>query len=313
MNQSKFSLADLLTVLGALGFGFFCFLSLNFLSLGETAPSVVWAAALSLLLGGLALGAKLLKKTSCNFKTCIIWEWILLFLFVGLAFVSVFPFSHFFVVSEQKEAIQSKVIANIEQAEGLFDDYESYANNRLNIYKSRLNSVVAAKSVNPGEYREYGFIDGTDDNTQVENKMFILNTQLYPSNYEDMKELYSDWLARSKATIKYWKPIGIITVMNEVERNCTSKKNELKQFSTFRAQGETASDFDYSLTFDDVTGKITELDIPTSLSIIYATGLYVLMLLPWIIQKRDIKNLYSLFSFLKSKKDKKKSIYTVKY
>ena len=69
MSQSKFSLADLLTVLGTLGFGFFCFLSLNFKTLGDTTTSIIWAVTISLILGGLAFGVKLLKRTSRNFKT----------------------------------------------------------------------------------------------------------------------------------------------------------------------------------------------------------------------------------------------------
>jgi hypothetical protein len=286
MNQTKLSLADLLTVLGAAVFGFFCFLSLNFLSLGETVPSVVWAAVLALILGGLALGAKLLKRTSQNFKTCIIWEWVLLFLFAVVAIFALFPFSHYFAVSEQKDEIQEKVTANITQAESMFADYENYANNRLNIYESKLKSITAGKSVNPTEYSNYGFVAGTDDNTQVENKMFTLRAQLYPSNYEEMKQVDTDWLASSKATVANWKPIGIVMVMNEVESNLTSWKNELVQYSTFRAQGETANDFDYTLAFDDATGRITELDSPTSLSILYAIGLYALMLLSYFITKR---------------------------
>jgi len=319
MNQSKFSLADLLTVLGTLGFGFFCFLSLNFLSLGETIPSLIVATVIALLLGGLAFGLKLFKKTIRNFKTCIIWEWVLLLFFIIFAFVAIFPFSHYFVVSEQKANIQSKVIANIKQAEGLFADYEHYANNRLNIYKSRLNSVVAAKNVNPSEYRNYGFVNGTDDNTQVENKMFTLRAQLYPTNYSDtinhngMKEVGTTWLANAKNTIADWKPIGIVDVINKVETNITTWKNDLHQFSSFKAQGEIANDFEYPLTFDDVTGKMTELNKPTSLSIIYAIGFYTLMLLPWIIQRRSTKSKYSLFSFLKRKNNKTISEFTIDY
>ena len=69
MSQSKFSLADLLTVLGTLGFGFFCFLSLNFLTLGESTLSIIWAVLISFILGGLALGVKLLIRTSRNVNT----------------------------------------------------------------------------------------------------------------------------------------------------------------------------------------------------------------------------------------------------
>lgn len=315
MNQSKFSLADLLTVLGTLGFGFFCFLSLNFLSLGKIVPSILWAAVLALILGGLAFGAKLLKKTSRNFKTCIIWEWILLFLFVVVAFVAISPFSHYFTVLDQKADIQSRVTSTITQAEGMFADYENYANNRMNIYKSRLNSVVAARSVNPSEYRNYGFVDGTDDITQVENKMFTLRVQLYPSNYEEMKKADYTWLVKVKNIVgNSWKfTFGIVEVVNNVESNITSRKNEIKQFSQFRALGEKASDFDYSLTFDDVTDKITELGSFTIVSIAIAISLYVLMWLPWSIQDRSTKSSYSLFSFLKDKTSKKIDEFTINY
>lgn len=289
MNQSKFSFADLFTVLATIGFGFFCFLSFNFLTLEETIPSVIGAVVFALLLGGLAFGAKLLKKTSRNFKTRIIWEWVLLFFFVVVAFVAIFPFSHYFAVSEQKNEIQQKITANITQAEGMFTNYENYANNRLNIYKTHLNSVVAAKRVNPSEYRNYGFVDGTDDNTQVENKMFTLKAKLYPSNYEDMKSEDSTWIVSSKGKVADWSPLGVVNVMNNMKSNLTSWKDQLKQFSAFRAQGEIADEFDYPLTFDDVNNKFTELGSPTALSILCAIGLYVLMLLSYFITKRHTR------------------------
>jgi cytochrome bd-type quinol oxidase subunit 2 len=119
MNQSKFSLADLLTVLGTLGFGFLCFLSLNFLTLGNTQLSVTAATVIGFVLGGLAFGTKLLKRTTRKFKTCIIWERVLLFLFVITAFMAVFPFSHYFAVSAQKVKIQQKISSNITIADGM--------------------------------------------------------------------------------------------------------------------------------------------------------------------------------------------------
>src|SRR5690606_8973393 len=124
--------ADLLTVLGTLGFGFFCFLSVNCLTLGDTDSSIIYAVLISCILGGLTFGVKLLKRTSHNFKTCIIWEWILIILFIVVAFFAIIPFSHYFVVTAQKEDIKKKVVSNITQAEGIFLDYESYADNRLN-------------------------------------------------------------------------------------------------------------------------------------------------------------------------------------
>jgi len=286
MTQSKFPLADLLIVLGTLVFGFFCFLSLNFLFFGETMPSVIWASVLAFILGGLAFCAKLLKKTSTKFKTCIIWEWALLFFFVVAALVFVYPFSHYFAVSEQKADIQSKVTANIMQADGMFVEYEDYANNRLNMYQRRLNSVVAAKKVNPSEYHKYEFEDGIPDNTQVENKMFILKSKLFPSNFEEMKQVSTDWLTEAKNTVEDWKPIGIVNVMKEVEKQITNWYENLKDLSSYFGQNEITNEFEYTLTFDNLTDKITELGNSTLLSIISAIGIYVLMLLSYFITKR---------------------------
>jgi len=289
MNKSKFSLADLLTVLGTLGFGFFCYLSLNFLSLGETIPSIVWAMVISCVLGGIAYGLKLLKRTSRMFKTCIIWEWVLLFLFVVVAFLAIFPFSHYFVVSAQKADIQKKVVSNITQAEGLFSAYESYADNRLNIYKSRLESIADAQEVNPEEYKNFGFVKGTDNNTQVENKMFSLKAQLYPSNYSDMKQINSDWLSDAKDKISHWSPTGIVKVVNTLETEISSWNTQLKSYSLFRAKGEIAPDFDFPLTFDDVSSKFNQSTNPTPLALAIAITFYVLMLLSYFVTKRHMR------------------------
>ena len=289
MNQSKFSLADLLTALGAIGFGFLCFLSLNFLTLGDTQLSVIVATIIGFVLGGLAFGIKLLKQTSRNFKTNIIWEWVLLLLFLIIAYFAVFPFSHYFAVSAQQEEIKLNISSNITQAEGIFTDYQSYANNRINNYENSLKSIVTGKEVNPSEYRNYGFVDGTDDQTQIENKVFTLRAQLYPSNYKEMKLVDSTWLADAKEKIKNWSPTGIVKVINTVKTEITSWKNQLKEYSTFRAQGETVNDFDYPLTFKDATNDFTERINPTVLSIAYSLGLYVLMLLSYFITKRHTR------------------------
>ena len=290
MSQSKFSLADLLTVLGTLGFGFFCFLSLNFLTLGDTTLSIIWAVIISLILGGLAFGVKLVKRTSRNFKTFIIWEWVLIFLFVVVAFFAIFPFSHYFVVTAQKENIQNKVVSNITQAEGLFIAYESYADNRLNIYKSRLNSIVAAKRVNPEEYKNFGFVEGTDDNTQVENKMFSLKAQLYPSNYSEMKQIDSDWLSDAKDKVTSWSPTGIVKVVNTLKIEISSWNGQLKSYSSFRAKGETATDFDFPLSFDDVSGIFKQRTTPNPIALLIGFGLYLLMMLSYFITKRDTRS-----------------------
>jgi hypothetical protein len=290
MNQSKFSLADLLIVLGTLGFGFFCFLSFNFLMLGDTLPSLFLAALIAIILGGLALGAKILKRTSQNFKTCIILEWVLLFLFILIAIVAIFPFSHYFTVSEQKTEIKNKLISNITQAQGIFSAYEIYADNRLSIYENRLKGIVTARNVNPTEFKNFGFIDGVNINRQVENKLRSLKFQLYPSNYKAIKQIDSAWISDSKTKITNWSPIGIVKVMNSLKTEIPSWIIQLKTFSAFKAYGENVpDDFNYNITFNNVTNKFTTRSNPNALSICIAIAFYVLMLLSYFITKRHSK------------------------
>lgn len=289
MYQSKFSLADLLCILSSLVFGFFCFLSLNFLSLGETLPSIIYAAVIALILGGLSLGAKLLKRTRHNFKACIVTEWVFLGFFAVAAVAAFFPFSHFFAISQQKEEIQNTVIHNIGQAENIFADYESYADNRLNIYENKLKSVVRGKRVNPREYSDFGFVPSTANNVQIENKMFTLKAHLYPANYQEMKTNDSIWLSDAKTTLSSWRPIGIVTVTTTLDPTLISLKTQLTDFSKFRAQGEVAKDFDYNLSFGKVKDTFTEFGKPTLLSVLCSLVLYTLMLLSYFITERDSK------------------------
>ena len=313
MDKTKFPLKDLLIVLGAVGFWLFCSLSFNFLSLGGTEPirifglslgflpqggavlNILFGAVPALILGGLAFGVKLLKTTSDNFKTCIIWERTLLTLFVVFALVFIFPFSHFFAVTDQRADIQSRVIVDIQQAEGMFDRYEEYANNRLQMYENRLRSVAAAQRVNPRQFRDFGFVSGTNVDTQIANKVFILRAKLYPSNYDAMKQASTARLASARNRVANWSPIRIVSIVNSLESEITSWRDELVKFSSFRADSEDADYFYFPLTFDDVTGKITELGRPTLLSLLSAVGLYVLMLLSWLVAERHSKNRYTLF------------------
>jgi hypothetical protein len=296
MNQSNFSLADVLTLLAALAFGFVCFLGANFFTLGDTGQSIILASMIAVLLGGLAFGAKLLKRTSRNFKSYFVLEIILLVAFIGLAFLFAnSPFPHYFTVSDKKADIQSKLTASITQAENMFAEYEQYAAKRETVYKSKLRSVATAKSVNPTEYAEYGFVNNVATETQIENKMFSLHVDLFPTNYSDtvahngIKEVAAKWLRGAKNDTNGWRPIGIVAVVNEVEQNSQEWLKTLVTLSQVREKGEKAEDFTYSLSFDDVKTAFKTLGKPTPLTIGLAALAYVLMLLSWFVTKRHTR------------------------
>lgn len=301
MKQLNFSLADVLTVLTALAFGFVCFLGTNFYTLGDTTQSIFLASIITVSLAGTAFITKLLKRTNCNFKTNFILEMVVLVAFTGLTiFFAYSPFPHYFNVSEKKADIQSKLQASITQAENMFTEYESYVENRKNLYEHNLRSVAVAKGINPSDYTNYDFVSSSvSDDVQIQNKMFTIHADLFPSNYSDsisrtgIKEVATDWLRKAKNTTNDWKPIGVVEVVNQVEMNSQKWKNDLITLSQTRQNGEITNDFDYDLSFDDVKTHFTTLGKPTPLSIGLAVGAYLLMLLSWFVTKRSSKRGFS--------------------
>lgn len=294
MEQSKFSLADLLTIVGAMAFGFICFLGLNFIQMGDDLKSIGFASAFTIVLFLCAFGAKLLKRSDHNFRTSVIFEFILVALFI-LIFVtlSYSPFPHFFNVTSQRSEVQKNLKASINQAENMFEEYEDYASRRENLYRNNLRSVVAAKNTMPSDYARYGFSSSeVSDEKQIENKMFTIHADLFPTNYCDtithngIKDIAQDWLDDADKTVDLWKPIGIPRIAKEVKTESEGWLNTLVDYSRVREKGEVAKDFEYDLSFSEVKDILTQEKAPGAFSIILSIILWGMMMFSWMITKR---------------------------
>ncbi len=259
------------------------------------------ALIIALLLFGTAFGAKILKRTSRNFKTCFLWEVVLLILFMLFAVffaTKASPFPHYFTVTAQKSEINSKLKTSITQAGNMFVEYEAYAGSRENLYENTLKRVAGSQKGDPKAYTDFGFVvnSGIPDALQIKTKMFTVHADLFPTNYSDtiagsgIKEVASKWLQDAKNTTSSWKPIGIVGVVNDVEKNSNDWLNTLVTLSQIREQGEKTADFEYPLSFDDVKTQLITLGNPTPLSIGLAVLAYLLMLLSWFVTKRDSRS-----------------------
>ncbi|MCL2182014.1 MAG: hypothetical protein FWB85_00910 [Chitinispirillia bacterium] len=292
MKQSKFSLADMLTVLGALMFGFVCFLGKNFSSLGDNITvNIVYGSVIAFLLCLFAMGAKVFKRTYKNFGRSLVLEIIFLFLFTAsTVFFASTELPHCFAVWAEKAEIQRKLTESFTQAEKMFSEYENYAEERKGLYERELRSVVASKEINPSVYAGYEFgQQGINDAKLIERKIFDLNADLFPSNYADMKQGCSAWLADARDIVDSWKPIGIVGIVNDVGQNTNSWLASLIGYSSVRQHGEQADDFVYELTIEDVKRYFTAPGKPAPVSIASAALLYILMLLSYIFSGRSTK------------------------
>ena len=296
MSQSKFSLADVFTVLSALIFGFFCFLGLNFYLLGNLFNSITFAVLITTFLFSTAFITKRLKQISVKFKTAIILETLLFFLFtLSFAVFSYLPFSHFFTVSDKNTQIVDALQKSINQAENNFPAYETYVEKRKKMYESTLKSEVESKSFNPTKYNEFGFVNDMNDLTQINKKIENISDDMFPTNYSDaiteqgIKEVASNWLLEAKKNTESWKQIGITNVVMTIDTKTNAWKDRLVNLSKKREAGEESEDFKYELAFDDIKQHFTTVEKPSKKAIIVAGLLWFLMLLSWFKTNRSTK------------------------
>ena len=294
MRQPKLTLSDLLSLLSVLLFCLVCFLGAYFFTLGNTSQSLIVTLIIAVSLSGTAFGAKILKRTNSKFITCFVFEMIFLVLFTVLfIFFSYRSFPHFFVVSGQRAEIKEKLTISITQAENMFAKYEEYAQNRENLYKDNLRKVVAAKRTNPSDYATFGFVNNSvHDTIQIENKMFTVHSDLFPTNYEEMQKAGSKWLVNAQSTLNSWWAwnFGVVNIVNNMETSSNKWLKTLTELSSIREQGEKAIDFSYSLSFDDVKKHFTTHGEPTMLSIGLAIGAYLIILLTYFVSERSSKS-----------------------
>jgi hypothetical protein len=294
LNQIKFSLAVVINLLTATTFGYFCFLGKNFETLGNKRESITFAVIITLLLIGTSLGAKFLKQTKRNFKSRLIMEIVLIILFsLLMACFTYLSFTHYFTVSEKQTEIKAKLDSSIAQTENMYVKYEEYVENRETNYKADLQSAVLLMEsrVSDKDFKKYAFdLNGIPYPKQIKKKMRTIHLDLLP-DFENIKTMNTTWLSNSKNVVDNWKPIGLVDVINNIEKYSSEWKNDLIEISKKKQVGEGLVDpFEYNLTTNEVKDYFTTKNNPTTLSLVYAILLYVLMILAWVFTKRDSRN-----------------------
>lgn len=297
MNKSKLPLPLLLLILSTIGYGFICFLSFYFRTLGNTIESLIAAFIFALIIGGIAFTLLRLKMTHQNFKMCIIWERCLLVLFAIIAALCVIPFSHYFNVSDKKEIIKKDLINNLNKAQGIFEYYENRADDKLNIYNDNLSSAIRNKDNQNEKYINLGF-SGKNDSYEKTKMIETLNNSLFPNNYNQKKKYDSLWLINAKNKVENWSPLGVIAVLNTFKSEINSWHAQLNANYTVPIKGVPQSQFVYpplNNLSNNISKHFTRKSNPGVFAIIIALLLYCLMILSYIITIRSSKNPYTLF------------------
>ncbi|MBK9480388.1 MAG: hypothetical protein IPO02_00030 [Bacteroidetes bacterium] len=290
MKKAIFSYTDLLIVIGAFVFGWNCFYGYYYTTLGDFKQSITYSLIIIVVLAILAFLLANRKRVDRNFKSNFIIEMILLLCFFAFGlFFALRPFTHKFVVSEKKVEIQQKLNNSIDSLSNLFSRYEIYANSRISLYKSELQSVVNAKIVKPTAYTAYGFVNGKPDEKQIGTKLFTLKAKLFPSNFDDMKKNESIWYNEAKNAIDIWREKSVVDISNKVGANGNVSITLLQDLSKFRAPNEQCDDFSFDSPNVSINHLFTKTGIIPITSLIYAFLTYLLLLSSYLISRRSTR------------------------
>ncbi len=296
MNTSKITLAYVLSILAILVFSFICYLGFNFRSVGDLGSSIIQATITAILLSFTVFGATLLKQTNKHFKLSFIFEILLVAIFtvviIGYAATS---FSHYFAVSKNKVDIQNGINTTVSNAETMFKSYEEYVEERKNRYASRLESAVNNQFGFPDDFVNMGFLNnGIDLEQQRKEKLFMLNADLYPQNYNQIKAEYEKVIKNARSNVEVWKPMAVVSVVKHLDEKVPVWQNTLKDLSKHRAVGEIAEDFNIEIDVDSVKSKFNQNYSGLIITWLLALIAWGLMLFPYFLAKRDGKRLTSV-------------------
>jgi len=303
MNKSRVTLSAIITLIGAIAFGFISFLGNMYLKSGEYFNSIIYPVLFTLGLIILALVASKFKKKKFFFQKNAIKELLFVFIYLFLAIISMVSFTHFFTIQDRKNEISLKIERDIENVKKMFPKYEESVNERIDGFDGFLDATIAGKATNQTMYIKYFVIGGPDEIFQKNNKLNQFQDDLKPNEYDTMKQLALDWLNKSQHIILSLKPIGLMEVINSFETNSKEWYSKIQKYdktiNTFQDEGNNTP-FTYNLSFSSVNEELTTIKKPDFISLGILIVVHIFILFIYILAIRDGKS-PGLFTALLSK------------
>lgn len=280
----KFSWGHIVAFLAIIFISYMSFMGLTYLTDGDFLIAGVGVAVIDVLLFACFLGAQALKAAEKKFNKRVIWERIVVVLTPFMLILCSLPMNHFWTVFEQKDEIETQFSSAIEQSKAMFESYESYASKRIDNYER----LLAKNS------REVSGVSRA-------NKVEALTLQLQSDNYYNLKTSAIEWIDKATgATVWNVFMLANIKTINDAVEEWNHKLSVMSE-NSMSDEGKIQS-------FDSNSEVVTAVKSGLSqLNSIYSVRkdtqgycwlivllLYVMLILPYLVQSRNTKSLYTL-------------------
>ena len=236
------------------------FLSEVNITLGNMFLSTIITVGITALLLGFVLLAFHLKQTNNMFKwrlyRTIEYGSILLFGIIGLA--SLLIFNHCIAVWQRTSEIKENI--HIRQLENMLPEYEKYANQRIENFKTQLDNAILYQNMNRTDLINLGLdINSIEDlNSQRNRKVEKLEQVVFPHIYDSLKVSIADSIKKFVNIVENFSPITMPKNITRIEEWVRSWETQLTDFSDHRMLGENTEKFHFQSTYGNVKSILTE-------------------------------------------------------
>ena len=296
----KFSWGHIIAFVAMVFISYVSFIGATYLTDGNFLYAGIGIFIINIVLIALFIVPQLLKGTDVKFSKKIIYERILFFAAPIFFLIIMVPYAHFWTVFSHRAQVESNFTESIEMTTGLFDSYEQYANNRIETFEKKLSDSV--KIIKPATRKKPAVTEPAIAPEHQKTLVDALKLQLIDENYYVLKDTASEWIESSSgATV--WN-VFLIGNVNKIEAAIENWNNILSETSEKKMADEAADVEAFSKSNSSIEAarkSLKELrsaygtmEFPTILAIITALVLYAMLILPYIIQRRNTKSLYHL-------------------
>lgn len=278
MNEKlKFSWGHIFAFLAMIMIAYITFTGAAYLYDTNLVVSALWAIGSFVLLFVVFVGTQQMKAAEENFTRCILLERIgvVLSIVLFVLMVTISPFKHFWTVYGNKAEITSDFAMAIDSSKSIFENYDAYVEERIEQCKNnklsdnKAQSELISLQLNP-----------------------VIVTETESFDYKAKESEILSWIEAAKQS-SVWN-VFVIGNLTKIENGVDTWKKTLEIWSDKKFYENDMdpykATYDIKVNFDNLKTKFTASQAFQWRAILWALLGYFFMAMPWLLQRRPVKN-----------------------
>lgn len=312
MNEKlKFSWSHIIAFIAIIAVSYISFVGITYLTNGDFIAAAVGMSIIDIVFLIFFIGAQQMKASGHKMYRKIVIERILVFGSPIIFIIGMIPMSHFWSVKSQNEHIVGTFKQAINDAKGMFTEYEAYATQRISDYDKNLGIIISNKDIDNAKFRSAGFVEAKA-NIQRKNMVETLRLQLLSQNFDSLKNVANRWIDKANNGANTWN-VFLLGNTREIKSALRNWEDQLKSFSDNELSNESilgsVDKFSSNAAqqsidqIDGLTSSFVTQKFPTISAIIFAVVIYLMLMFPYFLQDRHTKSIYRLIGTERSKEE----------